>query len=180
MFLRLDKIFEETLLPLTSNKQLRAYLAFYYWRDIVGERIAKVASPDRINGKTLYVKTRSSSWAQELSLLKPHILKELNAKLGENLFTNIHFSNGLSLTKKNSSFTMTPWTEISLSKEELLWIEEEISPIADLDLQEIVRNVRIKEEKLKKYKVRKGFVPCKNCGLLIQPENGCSNCLNSP
>lgn len=178
MFLRLDKIFEDALLPLTSNKNLRSYLAFYYWRDIVGERIAKVATPDHVTGKTLYVKTVSSSWAQELSLLKPHILKELNAKLGNNSFSNIHFANGLFKNKQNKgSFTLTPWTEISLSKEEVLWVEEEVATIAEPDLQEIVRNIRIKEEKLKKYKARKGFLPCKNCGLLIQPGSNCSSCL---
>lgn len=177
MFSRLDDLFKGLLAPLKENKHLRPQLVFYFWTDIVGERIAKVASPERVVNGILYVKTASSSWAQELSLLKPHILKELNTRLEENLLTDIYFTSGLKSKQMLSGSSLNkPWEQMQLTKEELAWLEEEVTPITDPELQEIVRTIRIKEEKLRRYKLRKGLSPCKGCGRFINPDEACKSC----
>jgi hypothetical protein len=52
-------------------------ISWWTWHDLVGERVASRSSPDFLDGGTLVVTVKSSSWAQELSLLSPLILTRL-------------------------------------------------------------------------------------------------------
>ncbi|MCA9597778.1 MAG: DUF721 domain-containing protein [Myxococcales bacterium] len=47
------------------------------WRSVVGERIARSATPGRIYKKTLTVRVASAVWAQELSFLADDLLARL-------------------------------------------------------------------------------------------------------
>ena len=49
------------------------------WEELVGSRIAEVASPVRIQGETLFVAVESASWRMELSMMRPQLLRKLNA-----------------------------------------------------------------------------------------------------
>lgn len=151
-------------------------MVFYHWAEIVGDRIARVASPDRVLDGILHVRTLTAAWAQELSLLKPHILKELNARMGKGTLSDIRFHSGLVPQPEQVSTVMAAWDQIPLSQEELTWLEEEVAPIADPELQALVRQIRVKEEKRRKLKLRQGFQPCQRCGILLAPDEACRNC----
>lgn len=49
------------------------------WEDLVGEPIARVARPVRVQGDTLFVEVQSASWRMELSMMRPHLMRKLNA-----------------------------------------------------------------------------------------------------
>jgi predicted nucleic acid-binding Zn ribbon protein len=49
------------------------------WEELVGRRIAEVATPVRIQGDTLFVEVESASWRMELSMLRPQLMRKLNA-----------------------------------------------------------------------------------------------------
>jgi predicted nucleic acid-binding Zn ribbon protein len=49
------------------------------WEDLVGPRIARVARPTGLDGGTLFVEVESAAWRSELSLLRPSLMRKLNA-----------------------------------------------------------------------------------------------------
>jgi predicted nucleic acid-binding Zn ribbon protein len=50
------------------------------WPDLVGPQIAKVAAAESVTADgTLFVRVRSASWRQELTLMTPDILARINA-----------------------------------------------------------------------------------------------------
>lgn len=61
------------------------------WEDAVGAAIARRAEPVRLRGRTLLVAVSSAPWMQELTLLKPGIVKAVNARLTRPLLDDLHF-----------------------------------------------------------------------------------------
>ncbi len=53
------------------------------WRERVGDRIADVATPVRMDRGTLIVGVRSSAWLMELRLMEKRLVERLNRGLGE-------------------------------------------------------------------------------------------------
>ncbi|TKJ42126.1 hypothetical protein CEE37_00170 [candidate division LCP-89 bacterium B3_LCP] len=52
------------------------------WVEVVGETVAKHASPQTLERGLLTVKADSSVWRQQLTMVKPKILEELKKKYG--------------------------------------------------------------------------------------------------
>lgn len=61
------------------------------WGDAVGAAIARRAEPVRLRGRTLLVAVSSAPWMQELTLLKPGIIKALNTRLSRPLIDDLQF-----------------------------------------------------------------------------------------
>jgi predicted nucleic acid-binding Zn ribbon protein len=53
------------------------------WAEVVGERLAAVATPVSERGGTLTVECIDGVWAQELDLMQAQLLERLRAELGE-------------------------------------------------------------------------------------------------
>ena len=51
------------------------------WSEVVDDRVGKHTEAVKIKYQTLYVKTSSPTWAQELSFLKPKIITKFNRHL---------------------------------------------------------------------------------------------------
>ena len=49
------------------------------WESLVGPHIARVSRPVRIRDTTLFVEVESAAWRNELSLLRPRLMRKLNA-----------------------------------------------------------------------------------------------------
>jgi predicted nucleic acid-binding Zn ribbon protein len=61
----------------------RARAVFTEWRERVGDRIAGVATPLRLDRGTLVVGVRSSAWLMELKLMERQLVERINADLDE-------------------------------------------------------------------------------------------------
>lgn len=59
------------------------------WPAVVGEQIAAHTRPDAIRFKKLYVIADSSVWLQQLTFLKPTLLKKINEAAGSQIITDI-------------------------------------------------------------------------------------------
>ena len=62
---------------------------FTEWRDRVGDRIADVAAPLRLDRGTLVVGVRSSAWLMELKLMERQLVERINANLDEGRIESI-------------------------------------------------------------------------------------------
>ena len=61
------------------------------WEKLVGERIARVATPVGFDRGVLFVEVRSSAWLMELELMERRILARLNADRATGKFDRIVF-----------------------------------------------------------------------------------------
>ncbi len=61
------------------------------WPDIVGERIASVASAERYQDKVLYVRAKNAMWRQNLSMETDMILTEIRKFTQLRVIDRIHF-----------------------------------------------------------------------------------------
>jgi predicted nucleic acid-binding Zn ribbon protein len=68
---------------------LRVHGIFGRWPELVGEDIGAHATPESFNDGVLTVRTDSTAWATQLSLLAPQILARLNEELGHGTVTTI-------------------------------------------------------------------------------------------
>jgi len=70
---------------------LKQYDALTSWPEVVGEQIARVTSPERIENGILIVHVGSASWRSELSMRRMEIISKLNARAGAPVIREIRF-----------------------------------------------------------------------------------------
>lgn len=75
---RIGSVVEGALATLGLERVVERHDVFREWPDRVGEEIAQVARPHRIDGDNLIVRVVSSVWLNELSLRQVEILRRLN------------------------------------------------------------------------------------------------------
>lgn len=74
------------------SDEIRAERVATEWDDLVGPKIAARTRPSGIYGRRLVVEVASSAWLHELSMLRPTLLSELLARVGEpRLFDDLSF-----------------------------------------------------------------------------------------
>lgn len=70
---------------------LKRYAVLAGWAEVVGEQIARVTEPQRIENGVLFVSVKTAPWRAELSLQRLDIVKKLNAAAGTNVVRDIRF-----------------------------------------------------------------------------------------
>jgi predicted nucleic acid-binding Zn ribbon protein len=73
------------------TKKLREYSVLTSWETIVGEQIARVAKPQRIDNKILLVAVTSAPWRTELSMRRREIIEKINTAVGKRVVQDIRF-----------------------------------------------------------------------------------------
>lgn len=63
------------------------------WDGVVAENVRQHAEAVKIVKKTLYVKTSSPAWANELTYLKAAIVDKFNERAGRKVIDDIRFKN---------------------------------------------------------------------------------------
>ncbi|MEA5534236.1 DUF721 domain-containing protein [Crocosphaera sp. XPORK-15E] len=86
----------QLLTNLIAQPHLAAYQRYQTvcqaWDEVVNERVAAQTRPLSINRNILWVATASAVWAQQLSLTRYSLLKQLNTHLSSEPLENIRFS----------------------------------------------------------------------------------------
>ena len=85
----ISSLIEQILASKGLDKKLQQYRAWTVWDEVVGPQIAQHAQPLRIRESVLEVRVENPTWMQQLQLLKPKILKELNQRLGESTLNDM-------------------------------------------------------------------------------------------
>lgn len=61
------------------------------WGDVVGEQIARVTVPQRIEKGVLIVHVTNAPWRAELTLRRREILERVNERAGKRMLSDIRF-----------------------------------------------------------------------------------------
>ncbi len=73
------------------HRTLRQYDVLTSWESIVGEGVARVAKPERIDGGVLYVTVATAPWRAELAMRKGEILGKVASAIGKGIIKDIRF-----------------------------------------------------------------------------------------
>jgi len=75
------------------QKQLENQNLLDTWYNVVGKHVARYTRPVTIKETQLVVEVKDSSWLYHLTLLKPKIIHDFNAAVGEEIIADLHFRN---------------------------------------------------------------------------------------
>lgn len=84
---RLDNTVGRLVSDLGWETDLRVHGVFGRWGEIVGDAIAEHCTPDSFAEGRLVVRTDSTAWATQLTLLAANVLHRLNEELGDGTVT---------------------------------------------------------------------------------------------
>ena len=87
----LDAALGELAASLGITRKLREYSVITSWQALVGEQIARVAKPQRVENGVLLVVVESAPWRAELTLRRREIIDKINACIGKKAITDIRF-----------------------------------------------------------------------------------------
>jgi predicted nucleic acid-binding Zn ribbon protein len=84
-------VLSQVVRDLGFAKKLNEQRAVVEWSSVVGARVAEHSRATRVDAGLLFVEVDSSVWAQELSLMRTRILREMDARIGKGVVDNVHF-----------------------------------------------------------------------------------------
>ena len=88
---RIGSLIESVLSELGLAGAYWQHRAMQAWDEAVGEILARVTEPERIEHGRMFVKVRDSSWRQELHYYRGEIMKRLNENLNRRVVRDIIF-----------------------------------------------------------------------------------------
>jgi hypothetical protein len=141
---RISATLEKLLARRGLSARLREYRVFGVWNKAVGEVLARHAQPAAVRGKKLTVTVDSSAWMQQLSLLKPEIIGNLNQMLGENAVESITLRLG-EVTVRLRDEAPRPLPNASLRQEERDKIDAVVRDIPDPTVRDSLRHLMEKD-----------------------------------
>ncbi len=73
------------------EKQIEQYKIFDVWNEVVGQQVAKVAQPERLQNGVLIVNVNNAPWRTELTFRKKEILEKIHEQTKSKSITDIKF-----------------------------------------------------------------------------------------
>ena len=153
---RIGSILEKTLKKMSLDTKLREYEVWNVWDDAVGEYVSRNAQPDFMRNKILYVRVSSSPWMQQLSYMGKGITEALNERLGAPIVEEIRFKLGKVDLPSEASVASSRPVNPSSSPEKTIAreIRENLSPIKDSKLREILGKLILRDREVREGKIR--------------------------
>jgi predicted nucleic acid-binding Zn ribbon protein len=124
---------------MTSKIEENALLKL--WPKAVGPQIASKTKPDCLRNGTLFVKTVSSVWVQQLHFIKGEILEKLNQLSGKTAIKEIRFLVGLSLVQEKAEENTSMTKKTMLKKRDKEMIAQCTDALTDHELAAILKRV---------------------------------------
>ena len=131
---RVGDLVEQLLSSRGLTTQLKKYQTWSCWNDVVGPQIARHAQPLRIRDRILEVRVSQPVWMQQLQLLKPKILQQLNERLSEELIEDIYLKRG-PVTPPEELQASKPKKTAPLTESDQTHINEILEGLDDSDIR---------------------------------------------
>ncbi len=135
------------------ESRLSEYRVLGRWEKAVGPAIARHALPVKLHGKRLYLTVDSPAWMQQLSLLKPEIVKKVNEALGRTAVADITLNLG-EIPVSETPPDDRP-VQAALDAADYETIEQYVRDISDPDVRAAVKRVIEKDILNKKAKQKR-------------------------
>jgi len=91
---RAGDLVDKMLQGIGLDERLHQYRALIIWEEVVGPQIAARTRPIRIRDGILEINVDQPTWMQQLQLMKPKILAQLNAELGKATIKDLYLKRG--------------------------------------------------------------------------------------
>lgn len=111
------------------------------WPKAVGPQIVSKTKPDSLRNGTLFVKTVSSVWVQQLHFIKEEIRGKLNELYGKPVIKEIRFLVGHSLAQEKKEDNVSLTKKTVLKKRDREMIAQCTAALADSELAGILKRV---------------------------------------
>lgn len=170
---KLQRFLAKSLKAWNAQDAVAAGRVFSLWPTIVGEAIAARTRPRFLRGGVLFVEAASSAWANELTMLKPRILRALSTHLGPDLIRDVRYQVAPTWHERKGYEAPVPEPEPQLASEPLSpqeqqEIAEQVSErVADPDLAEATFDLLSTVARRRAAKAKAGYHPCSSCGALV-------------
>lgn len=145
------KLLDAVLKGSGLDQKLPQYKALLIWDDVVGPQIAARTRPMRIRDNILEVNVDQAPWMQQLQLMKPKILKQLNDHLKPSGLKDLYLKRG-KITPPRDVFPSkgSPWNFTELDEQEKKMLVDVLSKLQDQDLKHGISRFLEKQLKLSK------------------------------
>lgn len=111
------------------------------WPKAVGSKIAAQTRPDSLRNGTLFVKTVSSVWVQQLHFMREEILNKINQLLTKPVINEIRFVVGYSLVQGKNQEHESAVKKTVLKKRDREMIAECTDALDDRELASVLKKV---------------------------------------
>jgi predicted nucleic acid-binding Zn ribbon protein len=180
-----QSLLQATIGRMESADHIWQSLAIAYWPEVVGDRAAAASEANGIRDGVLFVRTKSSPWSQELSLLKSTIIPKLNKRIGRPAIKDIVFKTAgkWAAPEKHevptadeatlAAIIFTP-DEVAALDERLSMLHEEIE---DPERRTAIAKRLMRDAQLRHWRLQHGWKICRNCrGEFPEEGNLCGFC----
>ena len=142
---------DKLLTGLGLDERLHQYRALVIWEDVVGPQIAARTRPVRIREGVLEVNVDQPTWMQQLQLMKPKILAQLNGELGKGTLKDIYLKRGKINVRLDETVEQPPaWRMVKLSEEEKQQVQQLVDAIENEELRAEMEKFLSKQMRLLK------------------------------
>jgi predicted nucleic acid-binding Zn ribbon protein len=138
---RLGDILKERIDALGWEPRLREEAVLTSWDAAVGPQIAAHARPSHITDHRLTIVTASPVWTQQLSLLKPDLLRRIAGSFGPGVVTDLYFVTG----RLETAPARPPAAAARRRRSPVLCAEreEDLAGITDAEVRESLRRLML-------------------------------------
>lgn len=164
---------------LESGVRIRESQALYLWAHVAGPQVAAASEAVSVRDGVLIVRTKSSTWSQQLSFMKATILAELNRRIGKPILRDIVFrAEGLPEPAPAETAPEMPTEEelaaIRLPAAEEAALRDELSQLQsmeDVSLRERLSRRIDRDRRLRQWRLQHGWRVCRECTAVHKSED---------
>jgi predicted nucleic acid-binding Zn ribbon protein len=156
-----------------GGQRVRESQAIAYWPAVVGPQAAEASEAENVRDGTLFVRTRSSVWSQELTFLKSTIVAELNRRIGKPVIREIVFRAQGVRKKAREEEPKGPSDDdleaVILSAADREALESDtlrLTGITDPRLRISLARRMLRDRKLRRWRLDHGWHACTRCAAL--------------
>ncbi len=137
---KLSTTIDKILKARGMQSRLPEYRISSKWVNMVGSAIARHAQPRTLRGGKLLVIVDSPAWMQQLSLMKPEIIKKLNNNLGNDTIRDITLKLG-EIASLPAKFAEREQVPAIITQEEREMIAQSIHDVSDSEIREAIKRM---------------------------------------
>ena len=144
--------------------RLKPHQAVALWSEAAGDRISAVTEAESVRAGVLFVRAKSSVWANELTFYKSDILLRLNEMLGGDVLKDIRFQAGSGPTRTGRSRRV-----VKRASPDLESVAAPDGPVFTIDPLVKLAHLADRGRKVREWKKENGWLECARCRALFEP-----------